>query len=287
MLAIVTLSPSIRRKGGIFRQAAASGKVSQGRIMPSREAAHILITGASSGIGAALALGYARPGTHLSLGGRSRERLAEIAAQVAARGATSSTASVDVRDRDAVAAWALAADDRAPLDLVIANAGISGGTHGGPESADQTRAIFAVNLEGVLNIALPVIPRMIARRSGQIAIISSLAGYRGFPGAPAYSGSKAAVKAWGEALRADLAPQGVKVNVVMPGFIRSPMTDANDFPMPFLMPAEKAAAIIQRGLAADRARIAFPFPTAFLAWAMSALSPLIADPILRWLPKKD
>ena len=277
--------------GGIFRQAAASGKVAadsaSGGFMPDNQPAHVLITGASSGIGAALALCYARPGTHLSLGGRNQERLADIAAQAAARGATTSVASIDVRDRDAVADWAIAADDRAPLDLVIANAGISGGTHGGPETADQTRAIFAVNLDGVLNVALPVIPRMIARRRGQIAIISSLAAYRGFPGAPAYSGSKAAVKVWGEALRADLAPQGVKVNVVMPGFIKSRMTDANDFPMPFLMPAEKAAEIIRSGLAANRARIAFPFPTAFLAWAMGALSPLIADPILRMLPKKD
>ena len=277
--------------GGIFRQAAASGKVaadsaSEG-FMPDNQPAHILITGASSGIGAALALCYARPGAHLSLGGRDQERLAGIAAQAAARGATTSVASIDVRDRDAVAAWAMSADDRARLDLVIANAGISGGTHGGPETADQTRAIFAVNLDGVLNVALPVIPRMVGRKRGQIAIISSLAAYRGFPGAPAYSGSKAAVKVWGEALRADLAPQGVKVNVVMPGFIKSPMTDANDFPMPVLMPAEKAAEIIRSGLAANRARIAFPFPTAFLAWAMGALSPLIADPILRMLPKKD
>jgi short-subunit dehydrogenase len=255
--------------------------------MPDNDPAHVLITGASSGIGAALALAYARPGVHLSLGGRNQERLAAIGAQAEARGASVATATVDVRERDAVAAWALAADDRAPLDLVIANAGISGGTHGGPESADQTRAIFAVNLDGVLNVALPLIPRLIARKRGQIAIISSLAAHRGFPGAPAYSGSKAAVKVWGEALRADLAPHGVKVNVVMPGFIKSPMTDANDFAMPFLMPADKAAEIIRRGLAANRARIAFPFPTAFIAWLMGALSPALADPILRMLPKKD
>jgi short-subunit dehydrogenase len=255
--------------------------------MPADQPAHVLITGASSGIGAALALAYARPGALLSLGGRNRERLADIAAQAEARGAGVATASVDVRDPEAVATWALAADDRAPLDLVIANAGISGGTYGGPETAEQTRAIFDVNLGGVLNVALPLIPRMVARKRGQIAIISSLAAFRGFPGAPAYSGSKAAVKVWGEALRADLAPHGVKVNVVMPGFIKSPMTDANDFPMPFLMPAEKAAAIIQRGLAANRARIAFPFPTAFVAWLFGALSPAIADPILRTLPKKN
>jgi short-subunit dehydrogenase len=255
--------------------------------MPTREPAHILITGASSGLGAALALAYARPGVHLSLGGRNQERLAAVAAQAAARGSTMSSAAVDVRDRDAVADWVIAAEDRAPLDLVIANAGVSGGTYGGPESPEQTRAIFAINLDGVLNVVLPIVPRMIARRSGQIAIMSSLAGYRGMPGAPAYSASKAAVRAWGEALRADLAPQGVKVNVVMPGFIRTPMTDANNFRMPFLMSAEKAAAIIRRGLAANHARIAFPFPTAFLAWLMSALSPAIADPILRALPKKD
>jgi short-subunit dehydrogenase len=255
--------------------------------MPADQPAHVLITGASSGIGAALALAYARPGALLSLGGRNRERLAEIAALAEARGAGVATASVDVRDPEAVAAWTLAADDRAALDLVIANAGISGGTYGGPETAEQTRAIFDVNLGGVLNVALPLIPRMVARKRGQIAIISSLAAFRGFPGAPAYSGSKAAVKVWGEALRADLAPHGVKVNVVMPGFIKSPMTDANDFPMPFLMPADKAATIIQRGLAANRPRIAFPFPTAFIAWLIATLSPAIADTILRTLPKKN
>src|SRR4029450_4648353 len=125
---------------------------------------------------------------------------------------------------------------------VIANAGISGGTHGGPETPEQTRAIFAVNLDGVLNVVLPTVPRMAARGRGQIAIISSLAGYRATRGAPAYSGSKAAVRVWGEGLRGDLLPQGVKLNVVMPGFIKSPMTDANRFSMPFLMCAATAAA---------------------------------------------
>jgi len=255
--------------------------------MPIDAPAHILITGASSGIGAALAVAYARPGAHLSLGGRNQDRLAQVAARVSGRGATSTVTAIDVRNAADVAMWIAAADERAPLDLVIANAGISGGTHGGPETPEQTRAIFAVNLDGVLNVVLPAVPRMTARGRGQIAIISSLAGYRGLPGAPAYSGSKAAARAWGEGLRGDLASKGVKVNVVMPGFIKTPMTDANRFSMPFLMSAEKAAAIIQRGLAADRPRIAFPFPTAFVAWLMGALSPAIVDPLLRMLPKKD
>ena len=255
--------------------------------MPTDAPAHILITGASSGIGAALALAYARPGAHLSLGGRNQERLAQVAAQVAARGATSSIASVDVCD---AAPWRSGSPRRTSARRSTSSSpmpAFPAAPTAGPETPEQTRAIFAVNLDGVLNVVLPTVPRMTARGRGQIAIISSLAGYRGLPGAPAYSGSKAAVRAWGEGLRGDLAPQGVKVNVVMPGFIKTPMTDANRFSMPFLMSAEKAAAIIQRGLAADRARIAFPFPTAFVAWLMGALSPAIVDPLLRMLPKKD
>ena len=248
---------------------------------------HVLITGASSGIGEALALAYARPGVLLSLSGRDEARLGEVAAAVAARGASATETILDVRDRDATAAWAIDADQRRPIDLVIANAGISGGTHGGPESAEQTRAVFAVNLDGVINTVLPLMPRMIARGVGQIALISSLAGHRGFPGAPAYSASKAAVKVWGESLRGELAPRGVKVTVVMPGFVKSRMTDVNDFPMPFLMSAERAAEIIRGGLARDRARIAFPWPTALLAWALGMASPALVDPLLRKLPRKN
>src|SRR5690349_13542216 len=123
--------------------------------MSDSQPAHILITGASSGIGTALALAYARPGAHLSLGGRNRTRLDEVASAVRGRGASTALEAMDICDRDAVATWIANAHARAPLDLVIANAGISGGTHGGPETPDQTRAIFQVNLDGVLNTALP------------------------------------------------------------------------------------------------------------------------------------
>jgi NADP-dependent 3-hydroxy acid dehydrogenase YdfG len=246
----------------------------------------ILITGASSGIGAALAEEFAASGVRLVLGGRSSERLAAVSQTCRARGAEVEATTVDVVDRAALAEWIVAADRRQPLDLVVANAGVSGGTLAGNESEDQARRIFAINVDGVLNTVFPILPAMQARRSGQIGIMASLAGHRGFPGAPAYGASKAAVKVWGEALRGDLKPSGVGVSVIMPGFIKTAMTDANDFPMPFMMPAARAARIVRRGLEADRARIAFPGQMAFLAWFIGMLSPAIADPLLQRLPKK-
>jgi short-subunit dehydrogenase len=246
----------------------------------------ILITGASSGIGTALAESLAAPDVRLVLGGRARERLESAAAACRARGAEVVLESIDVTDQAKTAAWIEAADRTRPLDLVVANAGISGGTLGGAESDAQTREIFAVNLHGVLNTVLPILPAMLQRSRGQIGIMSSLAAYRGFPGAPAYCGSKAAVKVWGEALRGEVAAKGVGVSIIMPGYVKSPMTAVNDFPMPFLMTAERAASIVKRGLEANRGRIAFPFPTAFVAWFIGMLSPAITDPILARLPKK-
>jgi short-subunit dehydrogenase len=246
----------------------------------------ILITGASSGIGEALALAFAGPGICLALGARRRALLESVAERCRAKGASVDLEAIDVTDSAASEAWISASDSRHPLDLLIANAGISGGTYGGPESAEQTRAVFAVNVDGLLNCVLPILPRMRARRAGQIALMSSLAGHRGFPGAPAYSATKAAVKIWGEGLRGALAPCGIGVSVIMPGFVESPMTAVNDFPMPFLMPVEKAAQIIRRGLEANRARIAFPWPMAVLAWAVGAFSPAATEPLLGRLPRK-
>src|SRR5262249_43313834 len=154
----------------------------------------------SSGIGAALAQDYAVAGRHLTLAGRNQPRLAEVGALCRAKGAVVAELVLDITDRRAVADRLRAADDALAIDLVVANAGISGGTNGGNESAEQVRAIFATNLDGVLNTVLPLLPQMEARRRGQIALMASLAGHRGFPGAPAYCGSKAAVKVWGEGL---------------------------------------------------------------------------------------
>lgn len=246
----------------------------------------ILITGASSGLGAALAGHYAAPGITLALTGRDAARLAEVSKECESRGAKTITAALDVCDSGALASWIALVDARAPLDLVIANAGISGGTGGGGESAEQVRRIFAVNVDGVLNTILPAIALMRARKRGQIAIVSSVAGLRGLPSAPAYSASKAAVKAFGEGLRGELARDNIGVSVVLPGYIKTRMTDANDFPMPFLMSAEKAAAKIAAGLRKNRSRIAFPLALYLPAWLLSCLSPTLTDPLFAALPKK-
>ncbi|MBI2254450.1 MAG: SDR family NAD(P)-dependent oxidoreductase [Proteobacteria bacterium] len=247
----------------------------------------ILITGASSGLGAALAEAYAGPGVHLHLGARRADLLSALARICRAKGAEVSVEAVDVTMRELMANWIERAHQLRPLDLVIANAGISGGTHGGIESDEQVRAIFSVNVDGVLNTVLPAIPLLIARGKGQIGIMASLAGHRGFPGAPAYCGSKAAVKVWGEGLRGDLALHHVGVSVILPGFVETPMTEINDFKMPFLMSAEKAAQIIGNGLAVNKARIAFPWPTAFVAWLLGTLPPAWTDAMLRAAPRKS
>ncbi|WP_119678185.1 SDR family NAD(P)-dependent oxidoreductase [Indioceanicola profundi] len=251
-----------------------------------RDPACILITGASSGIGEALALAYARQGRRLLLTGRDAERLTAVAAACTGKGAAVETSTVPVTDREAFAAWVLAQDETAPIDLVIANAGISAGTGRGGETEEQARAIFATNLDGVLNTIHPLIPRMAARRRGQIALMASLAGFRGMPGAPAYCASKAAVRVYGEALRGDLKGQGISVNVICPGFVRSRMTAVNRFPMPFLMDADRAAALIVARLAADRSRIAFPWPTYAATWLLAALPPAWTDRLLARAPRK-
>lgn len=247
----------------------------------------IVITGASSGIGEALAGAYAAPGVRLALTGRDSGRLAAVADRCRGLGAEVEEAVVDAADRAAMADWLGGLDRRAPVDLVIANAGVSAGTGQGTESEEQARRIFRVNLDGVLNTVHPLLPGMQARRRGQIALMASLAGFRGMPGAPAYCASKAAVRVYGESLRGDLAGQGIGVSVICPGFVRSRMTAVNRFPMPFLMEPDRAAEVIRRGLARNRGRISFPWPMAAAVWLLAALPAGWTDALLRQAPRKE
>lgn len=235
----------------------------------------ILITGGSSGLGEAMALALARPGIFLALTGRDAGRLESVAGACRAKGAEVETSALDVTDGIGLAALIARLDAHRPLDLVIANAGVSAGTGKGDESPEQTAHILAVNVQGVIDTVRPALAAMGPRGTGQIAIMSSLASFRGFPGAPTYCASKAFVRVWGEALRGDWAKRGIKVNVICPGFVRSRMTARNDFRMPFLMDADRAAKIMLDGLARDRPRIAYP-------WQMYAMTRLLAALPVRW-----
>jgi short-subunit dehydrogenase len=247
----------------------------------------LLITGASSGIGKALALAYAAPEARLALVGRDAARLDFVIVACRARGARVQSALLDVTDRAAMARWIDEVDTAAPIDLVIANAGISAGPGGDYESEQQTRKVFAVNLDGVINTVLPLIPKFVVRGRGQIALVSSLASFSGISSAPAYCASKAAIRIWGEGLRGHLRPHGVEVSVICPGFVVNDKTARNRYPRLFQMPAQEVAAIIKRGLARNCGRIAFPLPMYLVAWLAGALPPTLADAMFRRLSRKQ
>ncbi len=243
----------------------------------------VVITGASGGIGSALARAYAAPGVVLGLTGRNVTRLADIAAQCRSRGAEVEIMPADIADAAAMRTLLTGFDQRHPIDLVIANAGITSGRqpNGEPESWRAVQQVFAVNLMGVLHTLTPVIERMLPRRHGQVAVIGSLAARRGVPSCPAYSASKAAVETYAAALRADLADDGIRVTVVSPGYVVSPMSDRVNGPKPFVVSAERAARIIRRGIARNRSHIAFPWTLGFATALVAALPPRLADPLLR------
>ena len=220
----------------------------------------ILVTGASSGIGRALALEYAAPDVRLALIGRDPTRLAATADAARARGADVTTGTLDVRDRAAMADWIAAADAARPFDLAIANAGITTGL--GPddltEDPEAVRAIIATNLVGVLNTVEPLIVPMCARRWGQLAFIGSIAGLHGLPYSPSYCLTKAGVHAYAESIRARLERRGVLVSLVVAGFVKTPLNDSIATMKPGELSDAAAAALIRHGLDGGRATIAFP-----------------------------
>jgi NADP-dependent 3-hydroxy acid dehydrogenase YdfG len=242
----------------------------------------ILITGASSGIGRALAYVYARDGVSLSLIGRDRERLEDTAAAAGAQGAEVSIGQLDVRDQDAMAHWIEAADMRRPFDLVVANAGITTGLAPRDVAEDPraVRAIVGTNLVGVLNTVEPLIAPMCARGTGQIAFVGSIAGLRGLPYAPSYCATKAAVHAYSESLRGRIEARGVRVSLIIAGFVKTPLNDSIDGMKPLEITSNDAAILIQRGLERGRAIIAFPRSLYLLARLGRILPTRLIDKVL-------
>lgn len=232
----------------------------------------IVLTGASSGIGEALALDYAGPGVALALTGRDAERLETVAAGCRAKGAIVVAETIDVTDRERLLPWLTAFDQAHPVDLVLANAGISiDKDNSSLDDFSIIRKTLDVNINGVLNTVEPLLGPMIARKRGQIGIVSSLAGFIGLPYSASYNASKAAVRVWGESIRYVLKKDGIGVSVICPGFVVSRITADAPFPMPFMMTASRASSIIRRGLAANKPRIAFPIGTKAGVWLGSIL----------------
>ena len=218
----------------------------------------VFITGASSGLGAALAAHYASRGAVLGLAARRADKLAEVAAALAT---PASVYGLDVADRNALVA---AAEDfcsrHGTPDIVIANAGISAGTWcSNPEDLAVLERVLRTNVMGLAATLAPFVEPMRKRRSGALVGIASVAGLRGLPGNGAYSASKAAAINWLEALRVELHGSGVRVVTVCPGYIETPMTAVNRFPMPFLISAEDAARRTARAIERGSALVIFPW----------------------------
>ena len=295
--------------------------------MPNRNL-NILITGASSGIGEALALHYAKTrAKNLFICGRNPDRLKIVENKCRNFGTVVYSKIVDVTDKETMSEWIKECNNIAELNLVIANAGIGVIN----ETNQAIYDTFNTNVTGVLNTVLPTIDvyksilikqknenssldRFISNMKNNqqvfyvpicskifqskkcneffhmhnhsIAIVSSIAGYHGLATCPAYSATKACVKAWGEALRVKLNPLGINVSVICPGFVRSRITDKNTCPMPYFMEGDVAAQIIAKGLEKNKGIIAFPWQLRFATWLVSILPNWLSDKIYTKLPNK-
>ena len=244
----------------------------------------IWITGASKGIGRALALEYAARGHTVAVSARTGSQLDDLRVQAIETGHSGPIHPfvLDVTD-EAACAQVIADIEKTlgPIDQAILNAGTHQPVSVRHFSSAPFRKLMGLNFFGVLNTLTPLISRFRARRSGTVAVVSSLAGYVGLPGAAAYGASKAALINMCEALTVELARDGVALKLICPGFVKTPLTDQNDFPMPFLITAEQAARRIAGGMNTKRFEIAFPVPFALGMKLLRALPYRLLWPLTR------
>ena len=258
----------------------------------------VLVTGASSGIGEALVVECARRGVrNIFFCGRDAERVSAVVRKCEAAAADCGSVKrvtvrgevLDVTDEESVRKWLQECNATAPLEVVFSNAGIGTGI----ENEENVRRTFSTNVGGNLNVVLPLIE--IFRRNAaagigsarrQIVLTASIAGYAPLSTCPAYAATKAAMKSWGLSLRGMLKREGIWVNVICPGFIRSRITDRNTCPMPFFMEADRAAKIMLDRVDRNVGLIAFPWPMRFGVWLMSALPWRVSEFISGILPEK-
>jgi short-subunit dehydrogenase len=249
----------------------------------------VFLTGASSGIGMALARRYARDGATLGLVARRGGSLAALADECrrAFPSCTIAAYALDVRDADGLAGAAarFIAEHGLP-DIVIANAGISKGVITGHGDLDVFRQVMDVNCFGMAATFEPFAGPMAAARHGTLVGIASVAGVRGLPGSGAYSASKAAALAYLESLRVEMRPHGVAVVTIAPGYIRTPMTAHNPYPMPFLMDAERFADKAAQAIARKSRFAVFPWQMRIAAILLRALPRGLYDRVFEKAPRK-
>ena len=245
----------------------------------------VFITGASSGIGAALARHYAARGAMLGLTARRETLLQQIAAELSTQVARY---PLDVRDTTALTAAAQDFVGRFGVpNIVIANAGISiGALTEHPEDLAVFRETLDTNVLGMVHTFHPFIAPMRVARQGSLAGIASMAGFRGLPGSGAYSASKAAAIAYLESLRVELRGSGIRVTTICPGYIRTPMTAENPYPMPFLMDADQAALRIARAIEHGQRCYTLPWQMAMVGRLLKLLPASIYDLIFSKAPHK-
>ncbi|MDQ1614017.1 MAG: hypothetical protein QOG00_3948 [Pyrinomonadaceae bacterium] len=240
-----------------------------------------MITGASSGIGEALAVEFGRRGASVGLLARREEVLREVAGKVEAAGGRALAVAVDVRDAGEVkAAVGKVVARFGRVDVLVANAGKGELTLAREFDIEVVTEVLSVNLLGAMNSVAAVLPEMLARGAGQIVGISSLAAFRGFPGSGAYCASKAALSTFFESLRVELRPRNIYVTTIHPGFIDTPMTRGRNRKMPFLLDAERAAQLMLGAIESRRRTYAFPWQLATIARVGRWLPAVLYDRML-------
>lgn len=241
--------------------------------MARAEPNSVVITGASAGLGAAIAEAYSRPGRRLGLIGRDKVRLGDVVARCAAKGGHCELGVLDVCDYTKVRDWMAKFAEFSPIDLLIVNAGVftGHGADGSLETVDEISWQIRTNLEGAAATINAALPEMQQRRHGHIAIVGSLAALQPLADAPGYSASKAGVMSYGEALREYLIADNITVSLIYPGHIETAQVADHVGSLPLLLTAERAAGIIKRGLDRKRTFIAFPRRMLWLIKAGRAL----------------
>ena len=243
----------------------------------------IWITGASTGIGAETALQLAHTKVHILVTARSVDKLNALAEKAESLPGTITPAPCDVTDQAAIAElYAQLEKDHGPIDVVLLNAGTYFGDSGTEFSADKFKQTFDINVNGVAHCLEPALKAFLERGTGHVAIVASVAGFRGLPKSVSYGPTKAALINMAEALYAELKPKGIKVQIINPGFIKTPLTDKNDFKMPMLMPVEDAAKALIKGLNSNAFEIIFPWPFVVIV----KLIDMLPNKLYLWLVSK-